>query len=269
MKKFEAGLGPFILELNRHPLYSKIKSVHELQFFMERHVFAVFDFMSLAKKIQSIFAPVNDLWLPVKNNEIARMINEIVLSEETDHMRDGSVSSHYEMYVKAMDEVGADIGPIKYLIHSLKESGEFQYPVQDFNSVKAFNAFTFDAILNWKPHEIAACFCYGREKIIPHMFQDLLEKLEVSEEVAPTFYYYLNRHIELDGDHHGEMSYDILETLCGDNEVKWSQALTAAQKSIQARIDFWDDIANELELCHMSSYINRKRFNPVDYIFNP
>lgn len=46
------------------------------------------------------------------------------------------------------------------------------------------------------------------------MFSSLLSKLGISAETAPTFYYYLERHIHLDGDEHGPMALHLVDTLC-------------------------------------------------------
>jgi hypothetical protein len=54
------------------------------------------------------------------------------------------------------------------------------------------------------------------------------------------FVYYIERHIELDGDSHGPMGRELLDGLVADSPQKDERALHAACDSIKARIDLWD-----------------------------
>src|SRR6266850_2529621 len=91
-----------------HTIYKKVASVESLRSFMKAHVFAVWDFMSLAKRLQRDLTCVSLPWMPPVDREGARLINEITLSEGSDNGPDGSPISHLELYVRAMKEVGAD-----------------------------------------------------------------------------------------------------------------------------------------------------------------
>ena len=77
------------------------------------------------------------------------------------------------------------------------------------------------------------------------MFQELINKMNISEADAPTFHYYLSRHISLDAEVHGPMAVKMVEILC-DSPTKWQEATAAAKEAIQARIDLWDFILGEL-----------------------
>ncbi len=80
-------------ELLRHPLYEHLTNLDSLRFFMEHHVFAVWDFMSLLKAMQSHFCGTTIPWTPPGNVLVARMIHEIVLEEETDSVGQGGYAS--------------------------------------------------------------------------------------------------------------------------------------------------------------------------------
>jgi hypothetical protein len=61
------------------------------------------------------------------------------------------------------------------------------------------------------------------------------------------FLYYLNRHIEVDGERHGPISHALLGRICGDDEKKWQEASAAAVRALQARLTLWDCLTQELE----------------------
>ena len=106
---------------------------------------------------------------------------------------------------------------------------------------------TFSFIESGEPHIIAAAFCFGRETLIPDMFIKLAEQLNLTKTDAPKFHYYLERHIQIDGEEHGPASIELIETLCDHDPIHIHEAEQAALKAIEARIKLWDDVANAIE----------------------
>lgn len=244
------SIEPKINTLNSHPIYARLRNLDELKFFMQRHVFAVFDFMSLAKALQNQYAPSNKYWTPPKNPKMARFINEIILAEESDLLfgKEESPMSHFEIYLKAMDEVNADTIAIKTLLKMMERNDNFLQSNLIPKSCKHFISETFNIINRKKPNEIAAYFCFGREKIIPDLFQSILTKSEIQKEKSPIFNFYLQRHIEIDGDHHGPIALEMIQGICGNDKQMWDETKKAANNAISCRITFWDNILEELNL---------------------
>ena len=212
-------------KLVTHKIYNRIGSVDDLKLFMENHIYAVWDFMSLLKGLQINLTCTMKPWTPVENTEAARFINEIVLEEETDEISGGIVTSHFELYLESMKEIGAETSQINNFISVIKESSDYRKTINDFNihaDIKSFLNFTFDIIESGESHKIASAFTFGRENVIPDMFIGLVKGLnEKNSDIANKFVYYLERHIELDGDDHGPIALKMIENLCGDDERKW------------------------------------------------
>lgn len=233
--------------LENHSLLvtNTIQSMDDLRTFMEHHVFAVWDFMSLLKTLQHNIVPSTTLWLPNKGNrsDVARMINEIVVSEESDISLDGrSSSSHFDLYLQAMMEIGANTCPILEYLDKVNDT-KIHWGAPGL--VQPFIDATFNAIKNG-PHCVAASFCYGRENVIPTMFKKILKQLNVSALDAPKFHYYLERHIEIDADVHGPMSEQLVNYFTDNNPVLVHEAEETAIKAIKARIKLFDDIEAQL-----------------------
>lgn len=245
----DTTISELTLQLERHPLYRKLDSMNQLRVFMEHHVFAVWDFMSLLKFLQGKLAPAQWPWQPPPFPLAARFVNEIVLAEESDACpnSEGFVS-HFQMYVTAMDEVGADTRLICGLINGLHHL-DMSVALSNQNipdRIRRFMKPTFDLLKREKLHEVAAAFALGRERAIPQMFKGILDQLEIERRAAPTLHYYLDRHIAVDEDSHAPLALELLDLLCDNNLGRQSEAVAAGIRSLKGRLRFWDEIHREL-----------------------
>jgi len=87
-----------------------------------------------------------------------------------------------------------------------------------------------------------SAFAFGREDLIPAMFGALLERMKISEVVAPNFHYYLKRHTQLDAETHGPLALQLVAALCCKNDHREQEAMNAAERALEARILFWDGV---------------------------
>lgn len=237
--------------LLQHPLYAKIKTIEDLNIFLENHVFAVWDFMSLLKALQQKLTCATTPWFATDNRETRYLINEIVLAEESDLALDGTRQSHFEMYLDAMHDSGADTSEIERFIaevFSLKNIFVAIKKSELHSQVKEFLDFTFRVIEQGKPHEIAAAFTFGREDLIPAMFTEILQNFQQNfpETDLSKLIYYFERHIQLDADEHGPMAMQMIDELCGTDEKKWLEAETISIEALEKRIGLWDAIEEQI-----------------------
>ncbi|WP_437395930.1 DUF3050 domain-containing protein [Flagellimonas lutimaris] len=250
IENLEQELHPFREQLKNHELYAQLESVDDIKIFMESHVYAVWDFMSLLKALQQHLTCVGLPWHPAIDTSVTRFINEIVLEEESDFNEKGEAKSHFEMYLDAMQEVNADTQKVQRVISSFTDLEVISNQIEKAGLNEAENnflQFTFDVIKSHQPHIIAAAFTFGREDLIPDMFLGIIEN---SGEDGPRKYkkleYYLKRHIELDGDEHGPLALRMINALCGSDEQKWNDVSEFSKKALQLRIELWDSIAKKL-----------------------
>ncbi len=233
--------------LNKHPLYDELVDISHIRLFMIKHVYAVWDFMSLLKALQNHLSCTSLPWKPNKNAKSARFINEIVWGEETDVNEMGIPMSHFEMYLDAMREIGINTWQINQFLDKVGSVNEIDQAISTSrlsHATKAFLKFTFEIIQTNQPHKIAAAFTFGREEIIPDMFLQIIENGNV---VYPKLSYYLNRHIEVDGDEHGPLSLKMIQELCGIDHSKWNDVIAIATEALEKRIELWDEIAEDIK----------------------
>jgi Protein of unknown function (DUF3050) len=255
MKEFQESLAAVIVPERRvlleHPIYGQLRTLEHLVVFMEHHVFAVWDFMSLLKALQAHLTCARVPWLPQGHAQVRRLVNEIVLGEESDVLPDGGAVSHFELYLQAMREAGADTAPVEHFLRLLASGQPVPAALEQAGvpaTVARFVRHTFEVIERGQPHEIAAAFTYGREDLIPEMFTQLVHGLERQfPGKLATLRYYLDRHIELDGDEHGEMGRQMVGLLCEADPRRQSEATQAAVAALQSRIRLWDGIARAVD----------------------
>ncbi|MDN3678139.1 DUF3050 domain-containing protein [Flavobacterium paronense] len=238
--------------LLQHPLYEKVKTMDDLHHFLENHVYAVWDFMSLLKALQSKLTCTTTPWIATQNPETRYLINEIVLAEESDLTLDGKRLSHFEMYVEAMQSCGAKTDELYTFLQNVVETKNVFISIKKSNlhpKIKAFLDFSFRVIEEGKAHKIAAAFTFGREDLIPNMFTEILKNFQNNfpKTDLSKLIYYFERHIELDADEHGPMAMEMITELCKDDVQKWNDVEEISILALEKRIGLWNAIEEKIE----------------------
>ena len=252
LAELQNNLAPYRQRLLEHTIYATVNSVPRLRAFMESHVFAVWDFMSLLKALQRSLTCVEMPWLPTRHPAARHLINAIVLGEESDEDGRGGHLSHFELYLEAMEACGAKTQPVLKFCDQLRHGKSFD-DAADLAEVNAaarsFMSTTFEFVNRGRPSEIAAAFTFGREDVIPDMFRQFVETLcSESPDNFERFRFYLVRHIDLDADDHGPKALQMVTSICGDDADEWIAAEKAAITAIDARLRFWDAVQRQLVL---------------------
>jgi hypothetical protein len=256
-RQFLTEVRPHQQVLAKHQLYGQLTTRTALRTFMQMHVFAVWDNMMLLKTLQQRLTCVTTPWLPPSDPIAARLINEIILDEETESFGNGEYLSHVQFYLTAMSDLGAQTQPIQQLINLLRSGMELEEALTRGAIVPSASAFVWTTwqICQGSTAGIVAAFLSGREEISPPMFANLLDQLDVVEQsfvsqndswCSDRLREYCQHHVGLDEAQHIPIAKKLLYRICGQNLEAWQQATTAAIATLVARQQLWDEI---LALC--------------------
>jgi hypothetical protein len=250
LELLRSRLAPLRVSLLAHPIYDRIDSIEALRLFMESHVFAVWDFMSLLKALQRRVCCVDVPWTPPAHPAACRLVNQIVLGEESDEDDEGNASSHFDLYRRAMHRCGADTGPIDGFLEEVRNGRSVRSAIELVglpDPVRRFLGQTFEVIEGDDVCAIASAFTFGREGLLPDVFRRIVAELDTTPGATlDLFRYYLERHIEVDEGEHGPMAEKLVEDLCGDDPIRWRSAEDAAVRSLEARRHLWDGIVADI-----------------------
>jgi hypothetical protein len=248
IEKLKAAVEPGRRKVVSHPLYGELKTKDTVVTFMEHHVFAVWDFMSLLKSLQRGLTCVEVPWVPTGGMVSRRLINDITLVEESDELDDGFIS-HFELYLDGMRQAGADTTRVDAFIDLLRAGKPVLASLREAavpDPAAEFVAVTWNFISDAPVHCQAAAFAFGREDLIPDMFQQVVKVNEQGGQLD-TFVDYLERHIEVDGEFHTPMAMQMVTDLCGDDDAKWNECADTINLALAARAKLWSGILTKID----------------------
>jgi hypothetical protein len=211
---------------------------------MEHHVWAVWDFMSLLKSLQAELAPTTVPWVPPRDAAAARLINEIATVEEGDDGPDGLPASHFEIYLQAMDEAGADTRPIRSFISEVAAGSPWEASLQKIAAPPAAAGFvrTTMEIVGRPLWARVSAFTIGREEVIPSMFTSLIGELDLRRTQLTRLRWYLQRHVDVDGGRHGPMSARLFQRVCLVDDETRRRSVEVGLEVLRARAALWDAV---------------------------
>lgn len=247
IERLKDSVEPARRKVTSHPLYHQLNTADAVTTFMEHHVFAVWDFMSLLKTLQRRLTCVEVPWVPTGPTGSRRLINDIVLVEESDELGNGFIS-HFELYLDGMRQAGADTSRVDAFIGSLRAGRTVPASIEQAGvpgPAAEFVATTWGFIENAPVHCQAAAFAFGREDLIPDMF-DQVAALNAESGELSAFVDYLRRHIQVDAEEHTPMAMQMLADLCGSDNGKWTECEEVINLALGARMMLWDGILEEI-----------------------
>ena len=260
LESIEQAIQPLRERLATHPLYQSLTTAPGIVRFMEHHVWAVWDFMSIVKALQRSLTCVIHPWRPQGDPEIRYLINDIVTGEESDLDRHGRRQSHFEIYLTAMRGMGASTRSIEQFLALLEAGAAVPAALQAAGAPLAAARFveaTMAVVERGRPHEVASLFTFGREEVIPTMFLGILDRLQPpSGTDLDDLRYYLERHVEVDGGHHGPLARRMVELLVGGDPQRLTEAREVAKAALRERLALWDGVVGD---CHREDRLESAR----------
>lgn len=233
-----------------HPLFAKIKTLDDVRTFMTYHVFAVLDFMSLAYALRDGLMGRSGTvgWIPWATPEVRRFVNEVIVDECSDELPDGRVFSHFELYLEAMKEAGAETGTVLKAVDLVRAGKSVEdavrlagAPAAAVEFVSHTMALCREGVTARKPHVLAAGFAFTREQVIPDMFTRIVGSIAAqSEGRLDTFNLYLRRHIEMDGDKHGALAEKMVDYVATAENV--DECIHVTREALESRAKLWSAI---------------------------
>ncbi len=233
--------------LESHKLYDRIFDDYSLRLFVEYHVVCVWAYNYLLRDIYqelvSMIQPLNSQ----SQKEAIRLISETILEEEVEEQNDGSLLSHLEIYLEAMQALGADVGPILSFFDMQESGSTWEEALEEarFPPAVARYAQGLGRMFARPLHERAAVLFYEGEPFIPDTFLNRLGQLGAKHSVNRLLDYF-ERHIEGLKRPGFSASGRLVEIFCGDNPQLNDEAEKAAEEVMRLRVDLWNNLADQL-----------------------
>lgn len=238
-------------ELTQHPILHAVSDRAGLRVFMASHVYAVWTHISLVKRLQHELTSVAVPWVPPRSRHAARLINELVTGVECDLDADGAPISHYELYLDAMQNVGADTRSIRRFVQ-LIDDGSSSALERAFDSattpqhVRTYVRHALRVARQGSLAQVMGCFLHERDISLQQSITRLLAEWTRTSPALPRLAYYLERHSQLECGRHAERLQRVVQELDSTSPRFADDVLASARESLGTRIRFWDGVLAEI-----------------------
>ena len=231
-------------QLVAHPLFDRITGPDDLRLFMEWHVFAVWDFVSLLKRLQRELTGSGLPWTPPEHPRAARLFNEIVLKVESDLLPDGKVASQFEHYLGLMRGIGAATDQVEAFVDAMRQGISLEAALSRTGlppAVAAFVRATLNTALNGDLDQVLGSFFHGREIVGPVLFRRLIEGGNLPPEVRDSFCHYMRRHAD------SANLAEVVRDLVGEDEKREENLMKSAVAALKQRLSLWSALLECLQ----------------------
>ena len=232
--------------LENHKLYKMIKDEAALKVFAEHHILCVWGYGFLMRNIYQDLVKRIEPLATQSQKEAQRLIAQMMIEEEFLKQDDGSSASHLEVYIEAMQLMGADTGPTISLFDIYENGQGWKIGLQqsNFPSLAARYARCILSFAERPLHERAALLFYEGEPFVPDTF---LQSISGLGQGADALVEYFEGHIEGLKKPGFSASGRLVELFCGDNVQLNDEAEKAAELIMNLRIELFNEIADRIE----------------------
>ena len=256
--------------LESHRLYTALTRREALATFTEYHVVCAWSYNALLRSLQrDIFTQS----LPINSDahkEAIRILSEVAIEEQANESDDGQFISHLELYLDAMEDLGANTAPIigffDILAGGVGAAKAVEYA--DFCPEVAAYARTTVRLLERQFHERAAGLFYEGEYFIPDRFLHQLNRLTPAVPVDRLLEYF-DGHIEGLKRPGYSAAGRLVEIFTADDEILSEEAEQVGEQVMRQRVHLWntvyDLVASQPEEMSPVPPINRSHLALVPY----
>ncbi len=247
IESFLQTVQPLRKQIVHHDIFQQLDSLEHLQLFMESHAFVVWEDLSIVRAFQKSknkdFVP----WALRENAAQMRSLYATLLLAEADLDMEGKPQNHLDLYIQAMEEVGANTSKIGLLMRYLEQG----VPWVDAVSSLRINPRYKEGIIHLlrhlelaEAHHLYALFGFARLHQIPPLLEaTALDLAEQHPEHVATFVYYLEQARQYMCLQEDVLMAQMLTEQCGQDKEKWDSCTRLVAEVLQWRIKVLDSIS--------------------------
>lgn len=249
--------------LEENEIYKLIDSDEKLRLYMEQQVACVWFYQILLKNITRDILSMTRSIDCRSTKELMQISCALIMEEELDDVLDGEITSHLELFLESMYEVGCNMKPFLSFMESFEEGLSLEKAVEESLFCQSTKRYLLNSltILDLSLHEKASALFYEGEPYIPDDFLSYLNTYH-GEKVANLVLYY-ERHIEGLKKPGYSSTGRMIEILCESSSERFCEAESVAEKVMKNRISLWIKLEETFEKKCLNSIRNDPKLKLV------